>query len=211
MQGKFITFEGIDGGGKSTQLHLAAQYLREQGFEVVESREPGGTAVGEKLRDIVLDPQQSLSDAAQTLIYLAARYEHIEKVLRPALKAGKIVLCDRFSDSTLVYQGFAAGKNREEIEKLKLLVSLAVDNFIPDKTLLFDGDPKKFALRRQLRGINDRYEQQGLEYQKVLRAGFLTLAQADPARICIIDAEQDMMAVKKSVQRIIDTFLEEDE
>ena len=186
MRGFFITFEGADGGGKTTQLRLAAEALRAQGYEVVESREPGGTPLAEKVRALVLDPQLPLTSTSQTLLYLAARSEHVDKVLRPALETGKIVLCDRFSDSTLVTAGIK-----------------------PDLTLVLDGDPELLATRRELRGVTDRYEEKGLEYQKILRQGFLTLAKAEPARMKVINAEDDTASVAALIQKEIAAFLAE--
>lgn len=136
MRGFFITFEGIDGAGKTTQQHLAAQALREQGYDVLESREPGGTQLAEKVRALVLDPELPLTTATQTLLYLAARSEHVDKLLRPAVEAGKIIICDRFSDSTLVYQGLAQGKTPEEIAQLRRLGSFATGGLEPDLTLV---------------------------------------------------------------------------
>ncbi|WP_337555880.1 dTMP kinase, partial [Phascolarctobacterium succinatutens] len=136
MRGFFITFEGIDGAGKTTQQHLAAQALREQGYDVLESREPGGTQLAEKVRALVLDPELPLTTVTQTLLYLAARSEHVDKLLRPALEAGKIIICDRFSDSTLVYQGLAQGKAPEEIAQLRRLGSFATGGLEPDLTLV---------------------------------------------------------------------------
>ena len=141
MKGLFITFEGIDGGGKTTQLALAAKWLREQGYEVVESREPGGTPLAERVRELVLDPSLPLTTTTQTLLYLAARSEHVDKLLRPSVEAGKIVLCDRFSDSTLVYQGLSQGKSLEELALLRNLCSFASAGMAPDLTLVFDGRP----------------------------------------------------------------------
>lgn len=147
MRGFFITFEGIDGAGKTTQQHLAAQALREQGYDVLESREPGGTQLAEKVRALVLDPELPLTTATQTLLYLAARSEHVDKLLRPAVEAGKIIICDRFSDSTLVYQGLAQGKAPEEIAQLRRLGSFATGGLEPDLTLIFDADPAKLLAR----------------------------------------------------------------
>ena len=204
MRGFFITFEGIDGAGKTTQQHLAAQALREQGYDVLESREPGGTQLAEKVRALVLDP---LTTATQTLLYLAARSEHVDKLLRPALEAGKIIICDRFSDSTLVYQGLAQGKAPEEIAQLRRLGSFATGGLEPDLTLVFDADPAKLLARRQQRGVQDRYEQQGLEFQQRLRAGFLQLAEAEPQRLQVIDAlgsQQEVTAkVLQAISRVI--------
>ena len=188
MRGFFITFEGIDGAGKTTQQHFAAQALREQGYDVLESREPGGTQLAEKVRALVLDPELPLTTATQTLLYLAARSEHVDKLLRPALEAGKIIICDRFSDSTLVYQGLAQGKASEELAQLRQLGAFATGGLEPDLTLVFDADPAKLLARRQQRGVQDRYEQQGLEFQQRLRAGFLQLAEAEQQRLQVIDA-----------------------
>lgn len=189
MKGLFITFEGIDGGGKSTQLRLAAQALREQGYEVVESREPGGTVLAEKVRELVLDPDLPMTETTQTLMYLAARSEHVDKLIWPSLASGKIVLCDRFSDSTFVYQGLAQGKSWEDIKKLRELNSFACAGLVPDMTLVFDGEPEKLLERRQTRGVRDRYELAGLEFQEKLRAGFLKIAQAEPERVHVVEAE----------------------
>jgi len=189
MKGLFITFEGPDGGGKSTQLKNIAQILREEGYDVVESREPGGTDFAEKVRSLVLDASIPLTSVSQSLLYFAARAEHVDKLLRPSKEAGKIVLCDRFGDSTLVYQGLAAGKSVEELWELRQLNSYATGNFVPDLTLVFDGRPEELVKRRTLRGVSDRYEDMGLDFQHQLRNGFLALAKIEPERIKIINAE----------------------
>lgn len=208
MRGKFISFEGADGGGKSTQARMAADYLRRRGYDVLVSREPGGTELAEKVRALVLDASLPLNNISQTLLYLAARSEHVEKILRPAVAAGKIVLCDRFSDSTLVYQGLAAGRSADELDELRRLNAFACGGFAPDLTLLLDGAPEILASRRELRGVSDRYERQGLDYQQRLRQGFLTLAQAEPERIRIIDAEGEREAVAAAVRRALDELLD---
>ena len=211
MKGKFITFEGADGGGKSTQVQLAAEWLRKQGYEVVTTREPGGTVLAEKVRELVLDPALPLNTTSQSLLYLAARSEHVEKVIRPALDAGKVVLCDRFSDSTLVYQGLSLGKGLAELTVLRQLCSFATAGLEPDLTLVLDGRPEKLAKRRELRGVTDRYEQQGLDFQHRLRDGFLTLAKAEPARIKVLNAEGSMEEVAEAVQKALDNLLQEAE
>ena len=189
MKGLFITFEGPDGGGKSTQLKNIAQVLRSEGYDVIESREPGGTDFAEKVRALVLDASIPLTSISQSLLYLAARAEHVDKLLRPSKEAGKIVLCDRFSDSTFVYQGLAAGKTVDELWELRQLNSYATDNFVPDLTLVFDGRPEELVKRRTLRGVSDRYEDMGLDFQRQLRDGFLALAKVEPNRIKLINAE----------------------
>lgn len=207
MKGLFITFEGIDGGGKTTQLALAAKWLREQGYEVVESREPGGTPLAERVRELVLDPSLPLTTTTQTLLYLAARSEHVDKLLRPSVEAGKIVLCDRFSDSTLVYQGLSQGKSLAELAMLRNLCSFASAGLAPDLTLVFDGRPEVLVRRRAVRGVSDRYELQGLDFQQALRKGFLALTEAEPKRLKLIDAEGSQEQVAASVQQAISALL----
>lgn len=208
MKGFFITFEGVDGVGKSTQLQRAAELLRGQGYAVLESREPGGTELAEQVRALVLDASLPLNNVTQILLYLAARSEHVEKVLRPALDAGKIVLCDRFSDSTLVYQGLAVGKRLEELGMLRQLNSFASAGLEPDLTLVLDGRPEVLLSRRDARGVTDRYEEQGLDFQRRLRQGFLALAAAEPERMQLIDAEGSAEQVTAAVAAAIAKLLE---
>ena len=208
MKGLFITLEGLDGAGKTTQLHKAAELLRQQGYEVVESREPGGTELAEQVRALVLDSALPLNNTTQTLLYLAARSEHVDKLLRPALEAGKIVLCDRFSDSTLAYQGLAAGKTLEELQELRQLNAFATEGLVPDLTLVLDGDPKLLLKRRDARGVTDRYEEQGLELQYKLRSAFTALAEAEPERMRIINAEGSTDQVNAAIMAGINDFLE---
>ncbi len=199
----FITFEGADGGGKSTQIELLATALREMGYEVVTSREPGGTPLAEKVRNLVLDPQLPLSNKTQSMLFLAARSEHVDKLIKPALDAGKIVLCDRFSDSTLVYQGLANGKQLEELVELRQLNDYATGGLRPDLTLVMDGRPEKLARRRDARGVTDRFEEQGLAFQHALRAGFQTLAKAEPERIKVIDAEGAIDEIAQQILAVV--------
>lgn len=189
MKGLFITFEGADGSGKTTQIQKAAQQLMAIGCEVITTREPGGTVLAEKVREIVLDAELPLNNTSEILLYLAARSEHIEKVIAPAVEQGKIVLCDRFSDSTLVYQGLAKGLAYEQLEPLKKLNAFACAGISPDLTILLDGDTDVLLTRRALRGVSDRYENKGTEFQCSLRSGFLQLAEKEPERIRIVNAE----------------------
>lgn len=208
MKGLFITLEGLDGAGKTTQLHKAAELLRQQGYEVVESREPGGTTLAEQVRNLVLDAALPLSNTTQTLLYLAARSEHVDKLLRPSLQAGKIVLCDRFSDSTLAYQGLAAGWTMEELTELRQLNGFATEGLEPDLTLVLDGDPQLLLQRRNARGVTDRYEEQGLELQYRLRSAFAALAEAEPERMRLINAEGSEDQVHQAIMTVIEEFLE---
>lgn len=207
MKGLFITFEGPDGSGKTTQLQRVADALRQEGYEVLESREPGGTMLAEKVRDIVLDGSLPLLNKTEVLLYLAARSEHVSRVLQPALEAGKIVLCDRFSDSTLVYQGLVKGLDADGLGMLRILNDYASDGLTPDLTLVLDGRPEILAARRSLRGVSDRYEDRGLQFQKQIRQGFLTLAAQEPQRMQLIDAEQQEQLVCAAIMQAIKTIL----
>lgn len=191
-KGYFITLEGPDGSGKSTQLELLAIYLRQNGREVVCTREPGGSEAAERLRQLVLDSQLAIDARTETLLYLAARADHLDKVVRPALSAGKIVLCDRFSDSTLVYQGFVRGLPLTELQQLNVFATGGLE---PDLTLLLDGDPELLAGRRTQRGVTDRFENEGLAFQISVRQGFIELSKACPQRIRVINALQEQDAV----------------
>lgn len=208
MKGLFISFEGPDGTGKTTQLKRVAEALREQGYEVLESREPGGTVLAEKVRNIVLDPDLPINNITEVLLYLAARSEHVEKVLAPAVAAGKIVLCDRFSDSTLVYQGLTRGLKVEELTQLRQLNEFASNGLAPDMTLLLDGRPEVLLSRRDARGVSDRYENKGLDFQHSIRNGFLALAEAEPERIKVVNAEGGQDEVQALVMQEITALLE---
>ena len=200
-QGLFITFEGADGTGKTTQIAKIAAWFREQGYEVVCTREPGGTKAAERIRELVLDAELAISHKTETLLYLAARADHIAQLIQPALEAGKIVLCDRFSDSTFVYQGSGRGV------ALKMLDDFATSNLHPDLTILLDGEPEELAIRRNARGTIDRFELEGLAFQKKIREAFLKLAAEEPTRIHIIDALQAEEKVTKEILTALQMLL----
>ncbi len=208
MKGLFISFEGPDGTGKTTQLKNVVAALRAQGYEVLESREPGGTIMAEKVRNIVLDPELPINNITEVLLFSAARSEHVEKVIAPAVKAGKIVLCDRFTDSTLVYQGLTRGLKVDELGELRQLNAFASNGIVPDMTLLLDGRPEVLAIRRDARGVSDRYENKGLDFQHSLRNGFLALAEAEPERIKVINAEGTQEEVQELIMQKITALLE---
>lgn len=201
-QGWFISLEGVDGSGKSTQIQTTAAWLKEQGYEVLVTREPGGTATAEKIRDLVLDADVPLQPRTELLLYLAARAQHVAEVIKPALAAGRIVLCDRFVDSTLVYQGIVRGL---DLCRIKELNEFASEELMPALTLLLDADPALLEERRRERGVTDRFEQEGLSFQKKLREGFLFLAEKEPERIKKVDALQ----VPEQVQAEIRCLLKE--
>lgn len=194
--GYFITFEGVDGGGKTTQLERLAAALRERGLTVVTTREPGGTATAEQIRRVVLDKDLVMGARTELLLYLAARAEHVEHVIRPALAAGHVVLCDRFADSTLVYQGVVRGLPLDEVERL---CRFAAEGVTPDRTILLDADPRALLARRADRQVEDRLEQEGLVFQEKVREGFLALWRRHGSRICRIDALRPADAVTRDI------------
>lgn len=203
MTGKFITFEGIDGVGKTTQIKLAAQRLTELGQEVVITREPGGTAIAERVRNIVLDPTLQLSVRTEALLFMASRSEHVEQIIKPALIAGKTVLCDRFCDSTFVYQGLTQGLKVEDLTDLKALNLQATGGILPDLTIVLDADPQQLLQRRDKRGIFDRFENKGLAFQENLRQGFLALAAAEPERIKVVNALGSVEEVNGKIMSLL--------
>ena len=203
-RGRFVTVEGPDGAGKSTQLALLADWLRAQGEDVVTTREPGGTPAGEAIRNILLSPDTTLGDRTELLLYLAARAEHVRMVVQPALERGAIVLCDRFCDSTLVYQSMVRGL---PLETILAINDFATGGLAPHLTFLFDADPVLLAERLGQRGGPDRMEQEGLTFQQAVRRGFLTLAARFPERIVILDASQTKNAVFQALLQAWEGFI----
>ena len=187
MRGKFITFEGGEGGGKSTQAARMAGYLRGKGLEVLETREPGGTPESEALRDLLVqgDPHR-WSALSELLLITAARVEHVNRLIEPALTEGKWVICDRFADSTLAYQGIAGELGLELVEQLQ---KLAVGATAPDVTFLLDVRAEAGLQRAEKRGGAARFEKKGAAFHQTLRDGFLALANENPQRIVLIDGE----------------------
>ncbi len=187
MRGKFITFEGGEGGGKSTQAARMAGYLRGKGLEVLETREPGGTPESEALRDLLVqgDPDR-WSALSELLLITAARVEHVNRLIKPALTEGKWVICDRFADSTLAYQGIAGELG---LELVKQLQKLAVGATAPDVTFLLDVRAEAGLQRAEKRGGAARFEKKGAAFHQTLRDGFLALANENPQRIVLIDGE----------------------
>jgi len=203
MRGKFITFEGSEGSGKSTQIRLAQEYLKEKGQDVLFVREPGGVAISEKIRDILLDVNTSgMGDECETLLYMAARAQLVEEVIIPALDDGKIILCDRFLDSTVAYQGYG---NAVHIEKIKMIGGFATQGCRPDLTFLFDIDPEEGFAR--LNRPKDRIERRGLNYHNRVRNGYLEIAKKEPGRVKVIDAKKGKEEIQGIVRRYMDEIL----
>jgi dTMP kinase len=208
MDAMFITFEGIDGCGKSTQAQLLAQHLTRLGHEVVSTREPGGTSLAEEIRALLLNSRQSGDDIApraEALLFAAARAQHAGQLIAPALARGAWVLCDRFTDSSLAYQGAALDLGEDAVRALNLF---ATAGLAPRLTLLFDL-PTEEALRRraQSRGESDRIESRGSEFQERVRQGFLKQAARDPKRIAVLDAAQDAAQVHAQVLQVLEQVL----
>lgn len=195
-KGLFITFEGIDGCGKSTQLSLVKEEFVKEGVEFIEVREPGGTAVGEKIRTILLDKKNdSMTRMAELLLFEAARAQITEEVIVPALQRGVTVICDRFYDSTSAYQGYANKMGRDLTDFLNLK---ATNDTSPDITFLLDIDPMTAYERRSGRGEEDRIELLGLSYQEKVREGYLELAKSEE-RIMVIDASAAPDVIYKEI------------
>lgn len=201
QRGVFLTFEGIDGSGKSTQARMLADDLRSAGYDVVLTREPGGSPGAEEIRKLVLegDPDR-WSAETEILLFTAARRDHLERTIDPALAAGQIVICDRFADSTRMYQGLSRGDLRTLVDQLhNLMIGRE-----PDLTLLIDMDPETGLTRAKARqGTEERFEDFGPALQKRMRAGFLALADEFPNRFRVIDGNRDMDSVAQDVTDIV--------
>ena len=201
-RGRFITFEGIDGSGKSTQMRLLAERLRAEGHDVFEAVEPGGTAIGRQIRRILLDASnQDLRPAAELLLYFASRAQNVDECILPALAAGKIVLCDRFTDSTLAYQGYARGLGEEAVLALD---RIACRGLTPDLTLLIDVDVECGLARARKRNAGDdaaetRMDDQSVEFHRKVREAYLALAKQHADRFRIIDGRGSPESVAERV------------
>lgn len=194
MTGYFVVFEGGEGAGKSTQEALLADALRARGLTVVQTREPGGTPAGEAIRHVVLSPEfTGLDVRAEALLFAAARGEHADKVIRPALDRGDVVICDRYLDSSVAYQGFARGLGPKRIRDLSLW---ATQELVPDLTIVLDIDPVEGLGRFQER---DRLESEPMEYHQQVRAAFLTMAEEQPDRYLVLNARDDREALASAI------------
>jgi dTMP kinase len=188
MSGLFVAFEGGEGVGKSTQIARAAQWLTAHGRAVVETREPGGTPLGQELRRLVLDPDGHVTPRAEALLYAADRAYHVDTVIRPALEAGQVVLTDRYVDSTLAYQGAGRGLS---VAEARVITDWATGGLLPDLTVLLDLDPVEGLARAGARSRLDRLEAASLAFHEAVRVGFRALADADPGRYLVVDATLD--------------------
>lgn len=202
MTGSFIVFEGGEGAGKSTQKTLLADWLEEQGRTVVITREPGGTPAGEAIRTVLLSNDYvGLTDRAEALLFAAARGEHVAQVIRPALEAGSVVVCDRYLDSSVAYQGYGRNLGAEHVRSLSLW---ATHDLLPDLTVLLDIDPAVGLSRVQ---SPDRLESEPIEYHQRVRRAFLDIASTDPQRYLVVDASQSTQAIAEQIRsRVLALF-----
>ena len=201
MSGLFITLEGPEGAGKSTNREYLAERLREQGIEVVLSREPGGTPLAERIRELLLAPSDEIMDSdTELLLVFAARAQHLAEVIRPALARGSVVLCDRFTDATYAYQGGGRGLSTARIEQLESFVQGALR---PDLTLVFDLPIEVGLARAAARGRLDRFEQEGRSFFDAVRKTYLERAALAPQRYRILDAGQSLAAVQASLDALL--------
>jgi dTMP kinase len=211
MRGLFITLEGIDGCGKSTQLELLADALRARGHGLIVTREPGGTMIGERIRDLLSsDATQAIQPATELLLIVAARAQHVANVIRPAVEAGKIVISDRYTDSSVAFQGYGRGLDLEIIDSVN---RLATGGLSPDLTILFDLDAREAQARLDARRAGASagarkpalayLDELELEFHKRVREGYLKMAAADPARIKVVDASGPAESTHTRVMRLV--------
>lgn len=209
MRGQFITFEGGEGAGKSTQIKRLAERLKKDGYDVLITREPGGTAGAEAVRHVVLSGSaKEFGTDMEAVLFAAARSDNVEELIKPALEKGTIVLCDRFMDSSRVYQGVSGGVNKEFLLAMERAVT---EGARPDLTFIFDLPPEVGLARAAdvwAEDGPDRFEQDDLKMQEVRRQGFLEIAEEEPERCIVIDASQSLAKVSKALDRAIDAYFE---
>ncbi|NPA30465.1 MAG: dTMP kinase [Chloroflexi bacterium] len=203
--GLFLTFEGPEGSGKTSQMRALAEFLRGQGYPVLTTREPGGTSIGLHIRDLLLDPRfGDMTPRAEVLLFLADRAQHVDQVIRPALERGDIVLCDRYADSTLAYQGY--GHRHFDLEQLRALIEFATGGLWPDRTFLLDIAPEEGLARNGAQ--RDRLEGHALDFHRRVRQGYLEMAAAEPERWVVLDATQHWDAIQDQLRRHVQALIQ---
>jgi dTMP kinase len=206
-RGLFITVEGTDGSGKTTQMGFISEYLKNAGYDVVLTREPGGTRISEKIRSIILEPDHTeMGSITELLLYSAARAQLVHEVIRPSLEKGIMVVCDRYVDSTYAYQGYGRGLDSGLLEDIS---DIAVGGLMPDVTLFFDLDPETALKRRLAATQSDRIENEQLEFHKRVHCGYERLAEKYPERIKRIDADRTAGCIWAEVRIIMDAILKQ--
>ncbi|WP_046003735.1 dTMP kinase [Pseudoalteromonas rubra] len=205
-KGFMLVCDGSNGAGKTTVIQGIADYLEQQGYDVVLTREPGGTPIGEKVRSVILDPSTpEMGSMTELMLFGAARAQHVEEKIRPALEAGKVVISDRFDAATFSFQHYARGIDLETITTIN---ELALGGFKPDMNLILDLDPQLGLQRVSQRGEGlDRLEDEKMEFLHRAREGYLAQAKADPARFCVIDASQDKQSVLSDCLKVVDALI----
>ncbi len=211
MKGLFITVEGLDGCGKSTQIKLIKEFFTKKGYDVVVSLEPGGTKIADKIRDILLDPEnKNMNERCELFLYLASRAQHTYELIIPSIKSGKIVICSRYFDATIAYQGFARGLSLDFIEESNKFATFGIK---PDLTIIIDIEPVKGiekarkTAKKHNTGDGDRMEQEKLEFYEKVRKGYFYIAQKDPERIKIIKYEEGVNKVFEKIKKYLQNLL----
>jgi dTMP kinase len=205
-KGLFISFEGADGTGKSTQVRLLTEYLRSEGYDVLLTREPGGTVISERIRNIILDPSTPEMDGhTEALLYAASRAQLVAEVLRPAIESGKIVICDRFMDSSIAYQGYARGLGQDTI---RMINEFAVHGLQPDITFFMDLPPEKAMLRVESQGHKDRLEAEDMNFHDKVYQGFKELSRFYDKRYVRIDASESIEEISEKIRQYFRDYVE---
>lgn len=197
-KGLFITFEGGDGCGKTTQIKLLDEYLRSKGYKTLLTREPGSKGLGVKLREILLNYDGEVSPIAESFLFLADRAQHVDCIIKPAIEEGVVVLCDRHTDSTVAYQGYGRGLDLEQIYRLN---SIATSGLKPDLTIVLDVDVE--TSQKRVGSEKDRMESAGIEFFERVRAGFLEIAKQEPERVKVVDSTQSIEEIHKEILELV--------
>lgn len=197
-KGLFITFEGGDGCGKTTQIKLLDEYLRSKGYQTLLTREPGSKGLGIKLREILLNYNGEVSPRAESFLFLADRAQHVDCIIKPALENGVIVLCDRHTDSTVAYQGYGRGLDLEQIHNLN---NIATNGLKPDLTIVLDVDVE--TSQKRVGAEKDRMESAGIEFFERVRKGFLEIAKQEPERVKVVDSTQSIEEIHKQILELV--------
>ena len=202
LKGLFITFEGGDGCGKTTQIMLLNEYLQKKGYKTLLTREPGSKGLGEKLREILLNYDGEVSSTCESFLFLADRAQHVDCIIKPALKSNFIILCDRHIDSTVAYQGYGRGL---DIQKINMLNNIATNGLKPDLTIVLDVDVE--TSQKRVGSEKDRMESAGIEFFERVRNGFLKIAEQEPDRVKVIDSKQSIEDVHQQILGLINKWI----